>query len=339
MGMCGVLMHSFIAGSVVSVIGSFNAEKKEMDQKRQSLSKFMKDHNLLPELKKKLTDHLEFSFVKHKVGETMSYELDKLLDDLAPALRTEVLLYLHRDLVAKMNFFKDKSDEFIVMVVTDLRPRIAYPNDVIIKVGEKATAMYFINTGKVFVLNSRENGMALKASLSVGEYFGETGCLLNRARQNTVIAAELTELYSLSAGKVLEIMEAFPEWQDEVRKEAIERVLGKQVVAKTSSFKQQKVLDPIGPNPTDQQAAMAVDDLHSQMDTAIASGSGSFRSRRASIGGVVVGEDDLMSQIGRIRRNQQETSSQVAEIMRLLQVQHGQIAPTFYAQVSTSAEQ
>jgi len=123
----GVVFYSAIAGSVVGVINNFNAEQKEMNKKRENLNKFCKDHVLEKDLKKKLFDHLEFSFHNHEVGETMSYELDLLLEDLGPQLRAETMLFLHKDLIKSMAFFSDKSASFIVMVVTDLRPRIAYP--------------------------------------------------------------------------------------------------------------------------------------------------------------------------------------------------------------------
>jgi len=173
-----------------------------------------------------LFDHLEFSFHNLEIGESMSYELDELMLDLGPELRQETLLHLHSELISSMSFFNDKSSDFIVMVVTDLRPRIAYPEDVIIKRGDKADAMFFVNKGRVVVLHGPADSQSnrILCDISAGDYFGEIGCLLNNKRLNTVVAAELTELYSLGRKKVLEIMAEFPAWADEVRQDALERL-------------------------------------------------------------------------------------------------------------------
>ena len=57
---------------------------------------FCTEHAFPPELRRRLMDHMEFSFHTLQVGETVTYELDSLLKDLGPQLRTETVLFLHR---------------------------------------------------------------------------------------------------------------------------------------------------------------------------------------------------------------------------------------------------
>lgn len=169
----------------------------------------------------------------------MSFELDELMLDLGPELRQETILHLHSDLIRSMRFFGGKTNDFIVMVVTDLRPRIAYPDDIIIRKGDRADAMYFVNKGKVLILRSGDKGGRILCELEPGQYFGEIGCLLNNNRLNTVVAAELTELYSLGRKRVLEIMAEFPAWADEVRQSALERLSNQEMLTAHQDVVQQ----------------------------------------------------------------------------------------------------
>lgn len=121
-----------IAGSVVHVIENFNVQLKEMNQKRSSLDKFCRDHELPADLKRKLNDHLEvlcclcsrflfslmvlssqFSFHNSDAANTVSYELDSLLDDLGQ--------YLIRNSVSSFN-----------MLVNDGRTSAAYRNHAVL---------------------------------------------------------------------------------------------------------------------------------------------------------------------------------------------------------------
>lgn len=166
---------------------------------------------------------------------------------------------------------------------------------------------------------------------------GEIGCLLNRTRQNTIIAATLAELYSLERKRVLEIMAEFPEWADEVRKKALLRVenhnldksnMSKGVLkAARASVKREKELDEMD------AAIEAAKSVNSAMQTRSNSmdvnATASEKLAQANSVDLESTEDRVMQQIGesklemqkqmdRMEEMQRETAEQVTQIMKIL---------------------
>jgi CRP-like cAMP-binding protein len=71
------------------------------------------------------------------------------------------------------------------MVVSDLRPRIHYPKDVIWRSGEKAEEMCIVSKGRIILVDEEFDSHLLFTFLP-GDYFGVIAILLNGNRLYTV---------------------------------------------------------------------------------------------------------------------------------------------------------
>jgi CRP-like cAMP-binding protein len=229
----GVAFYTGIVGTVINVVSNLNKSSKNKAEKRQKLETFCHDHHIPKTLTCKLFDQLEYGFANFNETNGASYELDLILDNLNQSLRVETLAFLYRDLIKTMTYFKGKPLAFTVSVVTQLKPRIAYPDDKIVQEHEPSDSMYFLKTGtamwqKRVVVSSKGLTPVRTKTLSgytvAGGFFGEIGCLLNQPRSATVVAVILCELYSLDRKKLLEVMAEFPAFGEEVRDTAMHRL-------------------------------------------------------------------------------------------------------------------
>mmetsp|Transcript_11523 Transcript_11523/g.9972 ORF Transcript_11523/g.9972 Transcript_11523/m.9972 type:complete len:97 (+) Transcript_11523:145-435(+) len=92
-------------------------------------------------------------------------------------------------MIQKSNIFNFASPDFIMTIVKKLHPMIAMPDDKIIRTGEIADEMYFIQKGSVKIV-ATDNTTKI-AVLKEGSFFGEIG-LLSESRRRTVTVISKT---------------------------------------------------------------------------------------------------------------------------------------------------
>lgn len=88
----------------------------------------------------------------------------EILSDLPKSIRTDIALFLNKEVLEKVPFFKDASENFINVLVRLLKPQVCAPGEFIIKYGDIGREMYFINKGVVVVCS--EDGKSIFNVLS-----------------------------------------------------------------------------------------------------------------------------------------------------------------------------
>lgn len=116
-------------------------------------------------------------------------------EDLSPALRSEIALYIHRGLVATVPLFQGCSDSCLACAVMKLKTQLYMRGDVVFHKGDPANSMVIISRGKVRVLSPDSD--AILVVLKQGCFFGEIGLLRDMTRSCTVVSATFYELKSL----------------------------------------------------------------------------------------------------------------------------------------------
>jgi monovalent cation:H+ antiporter, CPA1 family len=99
-----------------------------------------------------------------------------------------------------------------------LRPRLAVPNDIIIRRGERGDAVFFIASGAVEVRVG-----VRRIRLGTGEFFGEMALLSGRLRQADVAALTYCQLLVLRRADFERFMAANPEARETIRQIAAAR--------------------------------------------------------------------------------------------------------------------
>ena len=140
------------------------------------------------------------------------YDADALLEELGSTLRTDILLHLERDLVAKIPFFAGKVPQFVADTLSMLQPMVFQLGDTIVREGSQADEMYFLVRGRATVLYGEKEVLTIEA----GSYFGEIGCIMGGIRRASIKAVTVVELQALSRRNLNILLCEYPEVAEEL---------------------------------------------------------------------------------------------------------------------------
>ncbi|RLN26196.1 hypothetical protein BBJ28_00022269 [Nothophytophthora sp. Chile5] len=237
LGVVGFLFQCLTLASVTAgVIGSSSRALQYQEKVRMVMSD-LKALHVPSELRKAAKNYYETLWRMKNTSER--YEKAIYEDeDLSPALRSEIALYIHRNLIATVPLFQDCSDSCLAACVMRLKTQLYMRGDVVFHKGDSANSMVIISRGKVKVISPDNEG--LLAVLKQGSFFGEIGLLRHMTRSCTVIAGTFCELKSLDRNDAEEIFDAYPHIHDRLFAEAEKRRLDTRLKARLYNV---KVLD------------------------------------------------------------------------------------------------
>jgi CRP-like cAMP-binding protein len=145
----------------------------------------------------------------------------RLLDDLPPSLRLDVLSELTRDLLGQVSLFRYAPPALRDELVISLKPIVFPPGADIARAGEVGDGIYFVAAGDVEVLSPDDD--SVQTVLPAGSYFGDLTLMLGERRTATVRSRGFTETFQLSASDFERIREAYPELREVMTKASKER--------------------------------------------------------------------------------------------------------------------
>jgi len=129
-----------------------------------TLNIFMYKRKMPRPLQKRVRNYYEYLLAIHGMDD------QTMLSNLPEHLRFDVSLFLNRDLISKVPFFRNCEEGFIKRLAVDLSPRLFSPGETIIKAGDIGDEMYFISKGKVEIRSAEGN---LLGTFGSGSFFGE----------------------------------------------------------------------------------------------------------------------------------------------------------------------
>ena len=107
--------------------------------------------------------------------------------------------------------FREVDEATLALVAASLRTRRFRRNEVIFHAGDPGDSLFIVQSGSVkIVLASSEGEEAIIATLHRGDFFGELAVLDGAERSATAVAFEPTELYALSRGPFLDLVDTQP---------------------------------------------------------------------------------------------------------------------------------
>eukprot|EP00002_Diphylleia_rotans_P023918 TRINITY_DN4714_c0_g1_i4.p1 TRINITY_DN4714_c0_g1~~TRINITY_DN4714_c0_g1_i4.p1 ORF type:complete len:1498 (-),score=299.51 TRINITY_DN4714_c0_g1_i4:714-5207(-) len=211
----GAFFYGLLFGNIASVLSTLDAASSRLLQNASLLRKYMTYHKLPQELRIRITSYFDATWTRER-----GLDEHRILDDLPSALRSEIAVYIHRELVNKVGFFQAISNAgFINSLVLKLRPQIALPGEMIVREGDLPNEMFFLSKGSVEVT---VNGTTL-CILKEGSYFGEVSLIFQERRTASVSAIEYTELLVLTKSDFESSVQYFPEFATMIRDIAKER--------------------------------------------------------------------------------------------------------------------
>lgn len=213
----GVGVYGFVIGNIANILLKRDPSRTQFLNNLERLRSFVNFREIPPEMQKRIRSYYEYVW-KQKIGANES----EFTSGLPDGLKTEVELFLKRDILERIPLFKGISDGFLREVSLHLRPVIYTPGDYIFKEGDRGDEMYFLIRGKLKVLTGDESKVL--NILSDGDFFGELALFRNEIRMATVQAVTYCDIYILNKKVFEHVLNNYPEISSHIRIIADERL-------------------------------------------------------------------------------------------------------------------
>lgn len=214
--MFGAALYGLIIANVASLVASLDIAKSRFRERVDRVNSFLSYRRVPGSLREKVNNYYAYLW-----DSSRGYDESESLADLPQPLRTEISLYLNRELIDKVPLFRGASDGLLRELVLSLRPLVFLPESYIVRRGEIGTEMYFISRGSVAVLAQDEQSEIV--TLSDGQFFGELALLFSTDRSASVVAKEYCDIYSLHKRTFDRIIANYPDFAATIEREADRR--------------------------------------------------------------------------------------------------------------------
>jgi hypothetical protein len=209
----GVL--GYLIGNIANILSKKDPAKAQYLDNMERLSGLIQYRELHPELEGRIKDYYTYLYKKR-----LGFDEGSFLSGLPKNLKTNVALYLKKDVVEKIPLFKGADHKFIEEIAIFLKPLILTPGDYVFEVGDEGKEMYFIVKGDLKVLSKEGK---LLTVLSDGDFFGEVALFKNEPRNASIEAIGYCDLYILEKKEFDQVLFKYPEIASQIEEKAKNR--------------------------------------------------------------------------------------------------------------------
>lgn len=209
----GVGMFSYIIANVSSLISNLDIARSAYQRRLDEVNAYLRSQRIPMELQERVRDYYSYLWEKQR-----GISASTVLEDIPRGLSQEILMFLNREVVNRVDLFRGASDLFLRESVQLLRPRVFLPGEYIIRQGEYGDCMYFLTSGEVRVLIGEKE----VARLGPGSPFGETALVEDLHRNASIISLSYSTGYQLAKGDFDVLRRKYPDFDRQVR-EVVER--------------------------------------------------------------------------------------------------------------------
>ena len=215
-----MMVTTVLFGSVVTIVDKLGNAKRRYDERKEAIEHFIECYHIEDEAATPMRDMVEFQWERTKFFDT-----DAVLELLPTPLRLEVLLDMNKTFMFNVPFFQDQDEAIIKEIVQVLGHELVLPGTMVIHEGQPDEKMYFNRYGK-FEMLAPHSGVILH-EISIGDYFGEIGLLVNHGRYSATVRAcehSRCEVATLSRHDLEKLMSTFPIFMQTFKKIGLERL-------------------------------------------------------------------------------------------------------------------
>ena len=204
----GVGMYTYAIANVSSLVSNLDVARAAYQRRLEEINAFLRSQKIPAKLQERVRDYYSYLWSQHRSVNTTS-----VVEELPRTLALEILLFLNRELLARVEIFQGADELFVRESVQLLRPRVFLPDEYIIRQGEFGDCMYFITGGEVEVVIGSER----VAVLGAGSPVGETALVENVRRNASVRCLTYSTGYQLSKPDFDQLRAKYPEFDERVR--------------------------------------------------------------------------------------------------------------------------
>lgn len=214
----GVGLFSYIIANVSSLISNLDVARASYQRRLDEINAYLRSQRIPAELQDRVRDYYSYLWIEQKGVSTST-----ILEGMPKNLALEILMFLNREVLDRVELFRGVDELFIREIVQLLKPRIFLPKEYIIRQGEYGDCMYFLTSGEVWVEVDGEE----IARLGPGSPFGETALIENLHRNASVVSSSYSTGYQLNKDDFDVLRSKYPEFDRRVRRVVEQRASGK----------------------------------------------------------------------------------------------------------------
>lgn len=205
----GVGMFSYVIANVSSLVANLDVAKSAYRRHLDEVNAFLHAQRIPSHLQERVRDYYSYLWEQQRGVSTM-----QVLQEFPRSLSQEILLYLNRDVLERVELFRGADELFIREAMQLLKSEVFLPGEYIIRQGELGDCMYFLTSGTVQVV---VDGKEI-ARLGPGSPFGETALVEHGRRNASVISIDYCTGYRLAKSDFEGLREKYPEFDAHIKK-------------------------------------------------------------------------------------------------------------------------
>jgi CRP-like cAMP-binding protein len=213
---CGLTWFAYITATIASYLEGMDAQSKARREKAEAVETFMASRGLRRPLRARVRDYYALAWRKR----TSAADAE-ILDELSTHLQTDVIFELHRAVIPKMAFFKDKDPHFVAGLLRKAFPLQFGEGEIVSKEGATGHHLYLLVVGRVEMV-TLDNVACLQ--LPSGSLFGEIALLCTTKQVVSVRAVTFVELLAVHRTDLEAVLGDYPEYEAELVALAVERL-------------------------------------------------------------------------------------------------------------------
>lgn len=214
----GAAVFSMVIANLASLIASLDLAKARHKERLERVGGFLHYKKIPRGLQAKVQDYFDYLWDSRR-----GFEEHRVLEDVPEPLKTDLRLYLHKDMIAKVPFLQQARVELVRDLVQALEPLVYPPEEWILRAGERADHMWFLSDGDVEVYAA--DGRLL-AQLGPGAFFGEIALLDRSPRTASIKTRTYCDLYRLGRDDFEQILDQYPDFKNYIQELAAARRQG-----------------------------------------------------------------------------------------------------------------
>lgn len=209
----GVGTYGYLIGKIASFLSKRDPAKSRYLTNMENLTALVKLRRLPLELQKRIRNYYTYMY-KQRMG----YDEGKFLEGLPDSLKNEVAIHLKKEVIEKIDLFKNQDDSFLREVAYHLKPLVVTPGDYVFHEGQEGHNMYFVVSGELEVLVGKNEEFV--SELKAGDFFGEIALFENKPRTATIKATTYCDLYTLSKSRFEYVVAKYPHIKNKIELKA-----------------------------------------------------------------------------------------------------------------------
>ena len=212
----GVGMYGYVIANVATIITHLQPARTRHLENLEKLGAFMHERGIPAGLQHRIREYYSYIWEQR-----LGYDESSIIDGLPQGLRTDVALFLKRDIIQKVPLFAAASDDLVREIALQMQPVIFTPGDIVVRAGDPGREMYFIGKGELEVFGP--DGTTPVAFLRDGDFFGENALLFDKPRNATIRAVKYCDVYMLDKSAFVAVVTRYPEFAHQIEAMTAER--------------------------------------------------------------------------------------------------------------------